>query len=792
MSSRLSSKLVLSLMLLIIAVPFVLRLSLLKTRGFNPDELEHLHWSWCVAKGLLPNRDYFDHHTPWLHVFLARFLPFYEVERLPDEAFAFIFFARRWMWVFAGAILAATFAVGKAFRDTHTALVSTLLLANAGFFLAKSLEVRPDVPAAALLVAAIHLALTGFRGEAEGRGGGSVRLAASGLALGAAIMFTQKVLFVGPGFALAALWFLLDGRLPVARRERLRLLTLQSLGFLLPLGATLAYFWSKGALREFIEANFLLNTRWPGLRAFPFLVELVRQDPIYVILGCAGFLILGAKAFHGERAMRCEPAVALPLLSLLATLPLHPAMSYQHFLLILPVFSIYAGWALVRVVERLSSGVENRAAALLAAAVVLLSIVPLERFRAAFDRGNWGTLQAIAYVLRNSSPFETTLDGFTGLGLFRPQAFFHHFHYPHAYALQTDANHREMTRALESGDALPKMIFWTHYLREGVSAETAAFLERNYVPSGLEPILIRPFDNGTGSWSDEGPRYFGWDPAADPRSPHVFFDDGWRTPATEFGAFVRRTRTRRSGLVVPIKYPRDFTAVFRAHADPEAGPFGVELVVNGASAGVVEAVPRWQDYEFSLTVHQLRPGFNELELRFSAEKGREERRLELAVNYLELRARPRIDETSAEAPGNAGPVDEESREPSQHGKGVAVGEKVKAEERPAREMEVQDHEKSQEGDEPGAEAQQEADPRAELGQRNDPREEGRGGNRDGLEIEAAERGCLERPLRERLGEEVAVREPGELGDALEEEEHPQSDAHHDEPHVDSSPTMRSG
>jgi len=33
----------------------------------------------------------------------------------------------------------------------------------------------------------------------------------------------------------------------------------------------------------------------------------------------------------------------------------------------------------------------------------------------------------------------------------------------------------------------------------------------------------------------------------------------------------------------------------------------------------------------------LRPGFNELELRFSAEDDREDRRLALAVNYLELR-----------------------------------------------------------------------------------------------------------------------------------------------------------
>ena len=89
-------------------------------------------------------------------------------------------------------------------------------------------------------------------------------------------------------------------------------------------------------------------------------------------------------------------------------------------------------------------------------------------------------------------------------------------------------------------------------------------------------------------------------------------------------------------LIVPIRRPRDFEVVFRAHADAEAVPFGVELVVNGQSAGVQDVVPRWQDYKFPVTVHQLRPGFNEFELRFSAENDTEDRRLELAVNTMQL------------------------------------------------------------------------------------------------------------------------------------------------------------
>jgi hypothetical protein len=447
------------------------------------------------------------------------------------------------------------------------------------------------------------------------------------------MMLTQKVLFVGPGFALAALWLLLDPRLPSSRGRRLVLVTLQTVGFLVPLGATLAYFASKNAFRLFIEANFLVNARWPGLDAGPFLEELMQQDPAYVLLGSVGLLYLTLKAFRSPNVQRMEPLVALPMISLVVTLPFHTGMSYQHFLLILPLFSLYAASCLVDLAARFKPAPD----ALLSIAVLLLSVVPLSRFRAAFDRGNWGTLQGIEYVLRNTSPRETTFDGFTGLGLFRPQAFYHHFQHPHAFALQSKEEHQEMLEALESGRALPKMIFWSHYLREAVTPEIAAFLERNYVQSGLEPIRIRPFDNGVGFWSDVEPRHLGWDPEADPKAPHVFFDDGWRPPTSEFGAYVRRTRTRRSGLIVPIRHPRDFEVVFQAHADSDAGPFGVELVVNGESAGVVEAAPRWQEYRFPVTVHRLRPGFNVFELRFSAPDDTPDRRLELAVSFLQLR-----------------------------------------------------------------------------------------------------------------------------------------------------------
>jgi hypothetical protein len=89
---------------------------------------------------------------------------------------------------------------------------------------------------------------------------------------------------------------------------------------------------------------------------------------------------------------------------------------------------------------------------------------------------------------------------------------------------------------------------------------------------------------------------------------------------------------------VPIRRPRDFTVILRAHADIEAVPFDVRLVVNSLPAGVQHVVAGWRDYAFPVSVRQLRPGFNLFELRFPGQGG-STRRVELAVHSLELTPR---------------------------------------------------------------------------------------------------------------------------------------------------------
>jgi hypothetical protein len=272
----------------------------------------------------------------------------------------------------------------------------------------------------------------------------------------------------------------------------------------------------------------------------------------------------------------------------------------------------------------------------LAALAVLASLHPLWRLGRTFGDSNWNAQEGIRYVIRNSAPWETTFDGFSGLGLFRPAAFYHPFQHWHTRAIQTEAQRRHVVDALRSGAALPKLVFWDEYLQEGAPEGTADLIEAHYVRVGPPPIRGRLFDNGLGWWTDEGPRLLGWARGYD-RAPHVFFGEGWRDPGTVDGTAARRTRTRSSELLVPIREPHDFEVVVRAKARPEGLPFDVELLVNGQPAGRSGATPRWQEYRFAAPRGHFRSGLNDFRLRFRPPDAGADRRPEMAVETLELR-----------------------------------------------------------------------------------------------------------------------------------------------------------
>jgi len=621
-----------SLALLLAVLPFLLRLPLVRTRGFNPDELEHLHFGWCVSRGMLPYVDYFEHHTPWLHYGLAPLLARYDTDIDEDEAQEALFAARRAMLPWAAATLLLAALLARRHAGAAAGWVAPVLLTHFAYFLSKSLEVRPDVPAAALLTGGVLLLRGPRPAWGDPRPGAFF---ASGLAFGAATLLTQKVLFALAGVAAAELMILALAR--ARRRERLVEVAAQALGFAVPWASTLGYFAGRGGLGAFFDLNFAVNTRWPGPGPEGFLTEFVREDPALVLVSAAGLAAALVRLARGRGRPEGELVLAAAALALAVSLAALPAVTRHYFLLLLPLLAVLGAGLLVRLAARVPLPAPA-AHWILAVLIALACAEPLGRLRDAFDRGNWSTLQGVRWVVRNVGPSETTLDGYTGLGVFRPQAFFHQFFYADPMAVQTEAEQRDVLESLRSGRALPKVAFLNWRLRSGVRPEVIAFLDRHYARLGPEPIHVRVFDNGLGFWSDEGPRPFGFAEGAE-RAPHVYFEGGWRSPARLDGVGVRQTRTDRSAIVLPIRHARDYVATLRARAAADVPAFDFELVVNNVSAGTSAASARWEDHVFPLPGRHLIPGFNAVELRFHQPRGAAPGRAELAIQHLALRRR---------------------------------------------------------------------------------------------------------------------------------------------------------
>src|SRR4051794_36772330 len=77
-----------------IVVLLLARLPSIPVRFFDPDELEHARAAFSVFEGLVPYRDFFEHHTPWYHYLLAAFFRWFTAEQSFEGAMHFLEFAR--------------------------------------------------------------------------------------------------------------------------------------------------------------------------------------------------------------------------------------------------------------------------------------------------------------------------------------------------------------------------------------------------------------------------------------------------------------------------------------------------------------------------------------------------------------------------------------------------------------------------------------------------------------------------------------------------------------------------
>ena len=145
------------LILALILLSVGMRILSAPIRYFDTDEFEHLHGAYCIAHGLVPFLDYFEHHTPWLHYLLSWLYPVW------GDSIETIFAGRYLMLLFSMLILYLTYRIGKLLYDTDVGLLAVLLLSYTGAFVEKALEIRPDVPATVCALIGVAAAIHAIR-----------------------------------------------------------------------------------------------------------------------------------------------------------------------------------------------------------------------------------------------------------------------------------------------------------------------------------------------------------------------------------------------------------------------------------------------------------------------------------------------------------------------------------------------------------------------------------------------------------------------------------------------------
>lgn len=608
-----------------------IRATLAFTRGFDPDEFEHLHGGWCLAHGLWPYRDYFEHHTPWLPLALAPWLGLAGVDRDPDAAVRFVLLARAVMWLTATVAVVLTFRLARLWAGTRAAWLAAALLGVVVMFVDKTGEVRPDGPAVACLLGSWGTLLAFLRAE-PGTAAARRRLFAAGLLLGAAVMFTQKALFAAPATAAVLGWWVLDGRQAGSRSRRGTGALLFGAALLLPIAATLALFAPHTGVRAFVESNLVLNAAWPvRFSPVPLLRRIADANAIVVALGAAGLARAAWRLRRADALRSGDALLVLQALGLIVGAFVIPTPQPQYFAMLLPLVAILAAAAIVGGSEAAArlrrSPVAGTIAAVLglaAAAARPLAILTREmRPARAKVEDQLGRLR---FVLATTSPADTVMDGFTGAGVFRPHAYYYFFLHEEIRALLGAPEIARLRGELRDGEIAPALVLYDDDLR-ALPAEITSFIEENYAPT-QDPVVWRRKDFDLDGRATGGILEIGHGPTT------VLVGRGWSEPTQADRRWVRTLQGQRSTVRVPLQQPADLVLHVQARVGDGASGGHLGLAVNDTPAGEETLRAGWNDYAFPVPTTAWRAGVNRVRLTVDPAKTDP---AEVAVERLEVR-----------------------------------------------------------------------------------------------------------------------------------------------------------
>jgi 4-amino-4-deoxy-L-arabinose transferase-like glycosyltransferase len=441
-----------------IAALLVARLPVIAVRVFDNDELEHAHAAWNVSRGLLPYRDFFEHHTPWFHFTLAPFFHWFRVAESLQSGRHFLIFGRLVSLALTVVSAVLIFLVGRRGATRRAGLLAGLFLIGQPVLLQKTLEIRPDVLALPFFIGTLWFLLNGLGAEDVPPARRLRWFLGGGLCLGAAIMCTQKMLFVLPGALLGlGVWILRGWRTP-GRAARVWAVLVLLAGVAVPVLVTWIAFALRGGGGRFIYDNFLLNARvrLGSNRALPLILK--TSWPILLLALVGAWAGLSGR---GRTERRDDGALVLLCIlgGFVAGGPIVRVAYEQYYLPALAIACLFAARGLCWLIDRSRDRFRFGAGVwLVIGAAAALSIRPVIELRRSLDIRNDVQLDRLRFVFAHTGPADRVLDGWLGTNVFRPAPHYYFFMHSELWAMLTDREKAAYLEAVTSEQDRPALI----------------------------------------------------------------------------------------------------------------------------------------------------------------------------------------------------------------------------------------------------------------------------------------------------------------------------------------------
>lgn len=361
------------------------------------DEVEGVHTAWKIAQGQRIYLDFFQHHHPLSYALQSL------VVRAFGEQSSTLIACRLAQLPFLAGIFFATYRVASNVFSAKDGLLALLFLMTSIAFLAKAIEVRPDVPMVCFTMLAVALLFPRSRQPSL------ASHALAGVCMAIALMFLQKAVFTIAALGAILLW-------RAFRREiGLKALACTAAGFA-AIAPFVLWIFLYNDPQEYFFLNWILNINY--LNEFSAVKAFVK---IYAVQGALfGFAALGVLRGAGNDRQR-----QLAFLTIcLGVAPVFMRAPYlQYWLPLLPLASIYAGRGLGVLIPKL------RPAPLAVSALILFMpgalwvlFVPAERLitnPASQVEELQAQLKRIDYVLSVTDKDDLVYDGAVVFNVFR-------------------------------------------------------------------------------------------------------------------------------------------------------------------------------------------------------------------------------------------------------------------------------------------------------------------------------------------------------------------------------------